>query len=137
MARLFENLTGQTFADQTSRAFRLERSTKQGDLLNPALFNAVLESVMRNLKPRWRSSRLGIFIGPELLNNLLYADDILLIGRSRAQVKHMLEDLSQEASKLGPKLHMGKTNILLSCGQRWDYLSEDRGHVLLGQAAQF
>ena len=49
---------------------------------------------MRVLKAKW-ACKLGIPIGPELLNNLRFADDLLLIGRSRAQVKHMLEDLAK------------------------------------------
>ena len=86
--------------------------------MSPPLFNAVLEDVMRKLKVRRRCSKFRIRIGTEPLNSLRCADDLLLIGRCRTQVRHILEELAQEAGTIGPRLHMGKTKILLTCSQR-------------------
>ena len=69
-------------------------------------------------------------IDAKLLNNLRFADELLLIGHSRAQVKHMLEDLSREAGKVGLKLHMGKTQILSTRGQRRGCLAQTHVEVL-------
>jgi exonuclease III len=124
LQRLYGGQTAQISADMLSRIFPLERGTKQGDPLSPALFNAVLEHVMRRLKCKWKVKKYGIKINADLLNNLRFADDLLLIGGSRAHVKHMLEDLATEAGKVGLKLHMGKTKILSSRGERRGCLTQ-------------
>ena len=107
---------------------------------------------MRKVRQDWQSKRLGIFIDAKLLNNLRFADDLLLIGRSRAQVKHMLEDLSREAGKVGLKLHLGKTKVLSTrsqrrgclaqthvegLGEKVEVLAETEGTVYLGRAVNF
>ena len=65
------------------------------------MFNAVPESIMRKVKYKWETQKVGVKVGTDMLTNLRFADDLLLIGRSRAQVRHMLEDLAKEAAKVG------------------------------------
>jgi hypothetical protein len=55
---------------------------------------------------------MGVRIDEDYLSNLRFADDVLLIGKARAQVRQMLEDMVTNASAVGLKLHMGKTKIL-------------------------
>eukprot|EP00973_Karenia_brevis_P011240 1521021-Karenia_brevis.AAC.1 len=43
-----------------SRAYAIERGTKQGDPLSPPLFNAVFEEVMGNIQTAWRRQGFGI-----------------------------------------------------------------------------
>ena len=52
-----------------------------------------------------------------LITNLRFADDVLLIGRSLAQLSAMLEAVYKEAQKVGLKLHPDKTKILTSTGR--------------------
>ena len=87
-----------------SKSFKFGRGTKQGDPLSPALFNAVLESVLRQIQPAWRKKGYGIALGTEdtdILTNLRFADDLLLVASSEQQVKHMLEDLMNYSLKVG------------------------------------
>ena len=48
----------------------------------------------------------------QYLTNLRFADDVLLVGRTLHQVKEMLSDLVDKASKVGLSIHPGKTKIL-------------------------
>ena len=130
LQRLYAEQTGQIIADRSSRSFNLGRGTKQGDPLSPALFNAVLESIMRKVKYKWEAQKVGVKVGTDMLTNLRFADDLLLIGRSRAQVRHMLEDLAKEAAKVGLTLHMGKTKILSSRSERRGCLAQQHVDVL-------
>ena len=87
---------------------------KQGDPISPSLFSAVLEQAMQGAKNKWRHRGFGIRAGgeDEWLTNLRFADDILLIGTSRAMIKEMLEDLKAAVGQVGLELHMGKTKVL-------------------------
>ena len=129
MVRLYSGLTGQVVADRPSRTFDILRGTRQGDPMSSALFNAVLELVMRPLLVEWRRQRRGIKIGEAYLHNLRFADDVLIIGKSRADVRHMLLDLSKAAAKVGLKLHMGKTNILSNVELRKGVLAQPRVQI--------
>ena len=75
----------QVIADKESKVFKMGNGTRQGDPLSPSLFNAVLEHVMRMLKTRWPHNRYGINIGVQYLQNVRFADDILLLGSTRAE----------------------------------------------------
>ena len=130
LRKLYEGQTGQILSDRASRVFRLERGTKQGDPMSPTLFNALLESIMRDLKQKWEKKGFGVGVGSRRLTNLRFADDIMLIGATRAQVRHMLEDLTVRAGEAGLTLHMGKTKILSNVVDRRGVLAQS--HVPVG-----
>ena len=125
LRRIYGGQTGQVIADQSSRIFTMERGTRQGAPLSPMLFNAVLEHIMRKLKVRWQKKRYGIQVNMRYLQNLRFADDVLLFGSTRAQIRNMLEDLSIEAGRVGLKLHMGKTKILSNMNPRRGVLTQN------------
>ena len=88
---------------------------KQGDPINPSLFNTVLEKCIRSCKLKWGKLNLGIRIqGGQngLLDSIRFADYILLLRQSLKNVQAMLEDLITEIEKAGLELHMDKTNIM-------------------------
>ena len=65
---------------------------------------------MRRLKQKWQQKRYGIAVNSSFLQCLCFAHDVLLVGATRAQIRHMLADLFDEAARVGLKLHPGKTN---------------------------
>ena len=70
---------------------------------------------MRRLKLIWGAKRYGLGVGfasPKMLQNLRFADDLLLVARTLSQARHMLEDLMRQAGSAGLQVHMGKTKIL-------------------------
>lgn len=68
--------------DKNGGSFPLKRGVKQGDLMSPKLFNAVLESIFRNLK--W--DNCGLDIDGKRLSNLRFADDITLLSESKDEL---------------------------------------------------
>ena len=59
---------------------------KQGDPLSPTLFNLALQKVIHSIK----MVPSGIKIGKEQLNVLVYADDIVLIGKNEKEIRQIL-----------------------------------------------
>jgi hypothetical protein len=151
LKKLYEGQSGQVQTDSISKCFAVERGTKQGDPVSPILFNAALEDCMRRAKLKWAAKKWGINVGTgDLLTNLRFADDLLIVGRSLFQVKSMLEDLATEAKKAGLEIHMGKTKIMkngigksqqvegvLVHGQRVEVLDKSTSTMYLGRSLNF
>ena len=117
LAELYTNQVGKIVADVTSKSFKIKRGTKQGDPLSPQLFNSVLEQALRDIQAKWRRNGWGIQLGggkerEQLLCNLRFADDVLLIAQSRRQLTSMIQDLVLATKRMGLELHTGKTKIL-------------------------
>jgi hypothetical protein len=113
--RLYKGQTRKVRCDKMSREFEIGRGTKQGDPISPVLFNAVLESIMRKVVHKWARKGWGVNLAGGyklLLQNLRFADDVLLIGRSHVQIQGMILDLQQEAAKSGLELNLVKTKVL-------------------------
>ena len=63
--------------------FRNERGTKQGNPLSRALFNSLLENIIRQIQTARRRNGYGAALGEhvaDLLTNLRFADDLLVIA---------------------------------------------------------
>ena len=87
--------------------------------MSSLLFNSLLEHVFRKLKVKWRELGIGIDMGTdERLNNLRFADDVLLIAKKKPHLVKMLEDLQREALHYGLELHPDKTKILTNCSNK-------------------
>ena len=127
-------------AGKESRPFDLERGVKQGDPISSLLFLSIMEVIFRRVKARWHKlnqRRVGPYYGividnsTDPLTNLRFADDVLLVATSKADVRKMLEDVQREAATFGLKLHMGKTKILTT-----DLASQKDGVTCAGKTVQ-
>jgi len=61
--------------------------------------------------PRARLS--GIKIGKQQLNVLAYADDIVLIGKNKTEIRHLFVEIENTARKLGLHINQGKTKYMV------------------------
>ncbi len=112
LSRLYEGQSCRVQTEKVSRAFKLQRGTKQGDPISPPLFNSVSQSFMGPLAEKWTKMKMGVQLGNRYLQNLRFADGILLVARSLGEIRTMLADVAQAAGQVGLELHMGKTVIL-------------------------
>ena len=67
-------------------------------------------------------AQAGIKIAGRHINNLRYADDTTLMAESEEELKSLLMKVKEESEKVGLKLNIQKTKIMIShhfMGNRW------------------
>ena len=78
--------------------FRSGKRVQQGCMLSPCLFNFYAECIMWNAG--LDESQAGIKIARRNINNLKYADDIILMAESEEELKDLLMSVKEESEKL-------------------------------------
>ena len=96
----------------TTDWFQIGKGVRQGCILSPYLFNLYAEYIMRNAG--LDEARDGIKIVGGNINNLRYADDISLMAESEEELKNLSMKVKKESEKVGLKLNVQKTKIMLS-----------------------
>ena len=92
-----------------SEKIRIKRGVRQGDTISPKLFTATLENIFRRLN--WENK--GVKIDGEFLSNLRFADDIFLCTETPQELQHMLQELSDESRRMGLKMNITKTKVMV------------------------
>jgi len=90
----------------------MAHGVRKGCVLSPVLFAAVLESAMRTWRAQVGDVGWDIVPSAQRLCELRFADDILLLARSAAEVAQMLDALVVELATAGLVLNPGKTMVL-------------------------
>lgn len=88
--------------------FEIERGVRQGDPLSPNLLNCILEEAMRSLD--WKDR--GIKINGEFLNNLRFADNVVLIAGNLMELIQNAEEFLDLCEKGGLTVNTNKTKFL-------------------------
>ena len=96
----------------TTDWFQIGKGVCQGCILSPCLFNFYAEYIMRNAG--LEEAQAGIKIARRNNNNLRYADDTTLMAKSEEELKSLLMKVKEESEKLGLKLNIQKTKIMVS-----------------------
>ena len=108
---LYKNATMSVrLQDQASKPILLQRGVRQGDVISPKLFTAALEDVFKVLD--WRG--LGINVNGEYITHLRFADDIVVMAETMEDLSTMLDDLSRASGRVGLKMNMDKTKVMLN-----------------------
>ena len=102
------------------------------------LFIAIMQDICGNLQLKWdKASRrrighpFGMNVGREhyrALTNLRFADDVLLVAQSKADISKMLKHFSELAWQYGLKLNFDKTKVLT-----WNHLSRRSSSITVGE----
>ena len=67
---------------------------------------------MRNAE--LEETQAGIKIAGRNINNFRYADDTILMAKSKEELKSLLMKVKEESEKVGLKLNIQKTKIMAS-----------------------
>ena len=80
--------------------------------MSPCLFNLYAEYILRNTGPD--EAQAGIKIARRNINNFRNADDTTLMAESKEELKSLLMKLKEESKKVGLKLNIQKTKIMVT-----------------------
>lgn len=106
--QIYSNNEAYVMTDKKGEYFPINRGVRQGDPMSPVIFSAVLEQIFRTLN--W--DNLGMRINGSYLNNLRFADDIVLISDSSESLEQMLVELNRESNRVGLELNKAKTKVM-------------------------
>ena len=98
----------------TTDWFQIGKGVHQGCILSPCLFNLHAKYIMRNAG--LEEAQAGIKIARRNINNLRYADDTTLVAESKEELKSLLMKVKEESEKVGLKLNIQKTKIIMTSG---------------------
>ena len=93
--------------------FQIGKGVHQGCILSSCLFNFYAEYIMRD--SGLEEAQAGIQIAGRNINNLRYLDDTTLMAESEQELKSLLMQMKEESEKVGLKLNIQKTKIMVSC----------------------
>ena len=92
--------------------FQIGKGVTQGCIWSPCLFNLHAEYTKR--KAGLDEAQAGIKIAKRNINNLRYADDTTLMAENEEELKSPLKKVKEESEKVGLKLNIQKTKIMVS-----------------------
>ena len=95
----------------TTDWFQIGKGVCQGCIVSPYLFNFYAENIMRNAG--LEEAQAGIKISRRIIN-LRYEDNTILMAKSEEELKSLLMKVKEESEKVGLKLNIQKTKIMVS-----------------------
>ena len=111
--KIYENSTAVIKMEENSREIKIGRGIKQGCCLSPKQFNGALQRVFQKLD--WQ--QLGVKIDGKMLNEIRFADDVVLISQNKQELADMMTNLFEECKISGLKANMEKTKILTNTSE--------------------
>ena len=79
----------------TTECYQIGKRVRQGCVMSPFLFNLYAGYIMRNTG--LEEAQAGIKIARRNINNLRYADDMILMAESEEELKSLLMKLNEES----------------------------------------
>ncbi|KAI5734561.1 hypothetical protein M8J77_007970 [Diaphorina citri] len=87
------------------------RGVRQGCVLSPLLFNTYSEAIFEETLKEHKDK--GIKIGNEVVNNIRYADDTVMLSDSIQDLQQLVNNLNQKCNEFGLKMNLKKTKLML------------------------
>ena len=95
--------------DSLTDIFPCNRGVRQGCLLSPVLFALYLNDLNRHIT----ASSQGVLVDDIPVHSLLYADDLVLLGKDRKDLQSQLDALDNFSKSLKVEVNMDKTKVML------------------------
>ncbi|XP_026325415.1 uncharacterized protein LOC113234330 [Hyposmocoma kahamanoa] len=106
----YQNQVNQVrWADAMSEEYRLECGVRQGGLSSPTLFNLYIDRLIEELS----GMHVGCHVDGTCVNNISYADDMVLLGPSIGSIVKLVATCERYAAAHGLKYNSKKSEVLI------------------------
>ena len=105
----YEKTRAELVGEGASEEFDVKIGQRQGSVLRPLLFIAVLDLISRKT------------VVKDAMKKLLYADDLALVANGKQELQEILEEWNGLFTRHGLKLNLEKTRVL-HIGHQWEEL---------------
>ena len=93
--------------DERSESVSIRRGVRQGCVLSPDLFSLYTQVILEEMR-----ELPGIKIGGRSINNIRYADDMVMMAETEEGLQALMDKLKEECRKLGLRINIGKTEVM-------------------------
>jgi len=95
--------------DLESEWFTQDNGVKQGCIFSPSLFSVM----MKDLTDMLSEHNIGVHVASQIINALLYADDVALMSESESDLQTMFNIVSSFTMKWNLKFNSNKSKVLV------------------------
>lgn len=96
--------------DELTEEIEIRRGVRQGCILSPLLFNLYSDTIFNETL---EDEEGGIVINGEVLNNIRYADDTVLLASNPIDIQRLLNKLNDRCNEYGLKINLKKTKLMV------------------------
>lgn len=113
--RIIENLYWEQTAsikvgNSSSEDIEIKKGVRQGCILSPILFNLYSEKIFNEALDEKTE---GIIVNGQVINNLRYADDTVLLATSEVELQSLIDSINQRSLEAGLRLNVKKTKVMV------------------------
>ena len=113
---------------ELSEWFKIKKGVLEGCPISPICFNFYLEEVMRRTTDEM--SWVGMRISGKHLNNLRFADDVVLIATSPERLQALIDEVDRVSKQFQLEISTSKTKIMATTNEPHQLLIRCRGEPL-------